>query len=33
MDVAEVEVRLEEVRLEADGALVERLRLDQLVAP
>ena len=32
MDVAEVEVRLEAVRVEADRALVERLRLDQLVA-
>ena len=32
VDVAEIEVRLEEVGLEADRALVQRLRLGQLVA-
>ena len=32
MDVAEVEVGLEAVRLQPDRALVERLRLDHLVA-
>ena len=32
MDVAEVEVGLEAVRIQADGTLVERLRLDHLVA-
>ena len=31
VDVAEVEVPLEDVGIEADGALVERQRLDQLV--
>ena len=31
VDVAEVEVGLEEFRIEADGALVERLRLCELV--
>ena len=31
VDVAEIEVRLEEVGLETDRALVERLGLDQLV--
>jgi hypothetical protein len=32
MDVAEIEVRLEAVRLERDGALVEGLGFNQLVA-
>ena len=32
VDVAEVEVRLEEIGLEADRALVERLRFGELVA-
>ena len=32
VDVAEIEVRLEEIRFEADRALVERLRLGELVA-
>ena len=33
MDVTQVEVRLEALRIEMQGALVERLRLDELVAP
>jgi hypothetical protein len=32
VDVPEIEVRFEAVRIEADRALVERLRLDELVA-
>ena len=32
LDVAEIEVRLEAIGVEADRALVERLRLDELVA-